>query len=95
MVPATATVASSAFAHRPAARRVAASCWPREMLNAFSLGMAGFGLSVSGILMRDDPSYALNQIRQACDLPDTGLQDLALSMFRLFEQERSGIVHMA
>ncbi len=94
MASAAATSDSHADAHRPRACRTA-SYWPGEMVNAFSLGMSGFGLGVSGIMMRADPAYALRQISLACELPDAGLQDLAMSMFRLFEQERSGVRHAA
>jgi hypothetical protein len=63
--------------------------WPEDALHAFSLRMADHGLSVSATLMRSDPGYALQQLKQGVDLDDGDLRDLASALIRDFELRRS------
>jgi hypothetical protein len=65
--------------------------WPRSMLEAFSLRMAGHGLSVSGTMMNCDRRYALEQLGQAHALADSGLREMAMELFRYFERKQSGL----
>ncbi len=65
--------------------------WPEDALQAFSLRMADHGLSVSSTLMRCDPGYALAQLKQADDLGDADLRELASALFRDFQIRRSGV----
>jgi hypothetical protein len=65
--------------------------WPEAALQAFSLRMADHGLSVSSTLMRCDPGYALQQLKQADELGDDGLRELASALFRDFQIRRAGV----
>ena len=65
--------------------------WPPDALQTFSLRMAGHGLSVSSSMMRHDRRYALEQLRLAHTLADDGLRELAMALFRAFEQHQSGV----
>jgi len=67
------------------------SDWPPHALQAFTLRMAGHGLSVSSSLMLGDRRYALEQLCQAHSMADAELRELAMGLFRHFERQRSGL----
>ncbi len=65
--------------------------WPLDMLEDFSLRMAGHGLSISRPLMLSDRCYALQQLVSAQTLGDETLRTLSTQLFRHFEMRQSGI----
>lgn len=65
--------------------------WPPELLEAFTLRMAGHGMCVSRALMMCDRRYALQQLKDAHNLADDSLRLLAVQLFRHFESRQSGI----
>jgi hypothetical protein len=65
--------------------------WPPELLEAFTLRMAGHGMCVSRSLMTCDRRYALQQLKDAHNLADDSLRLLAVQLFRHFESRQSGI----
>lgn len=65
--------------------------WPPELLEAFTLRMAGHGMCVSRALMMCDRRYALQQLKDAHNLADDSLRLLAVQLFRHFESLQSGI----
>lgn len=65
--------------------------WPPEVLEAFTLRMASHGMCVSRALMMCDRTYALQQLKDAHNLPDDTLRLLAVQLFRHFEARQSGI----
>lgn len=65
--------------------------WPPELLEAFSLRMAGHGMCVSRALMVCDRRYALQQLSDAHNLGDDTLRLMAVQLFRHFESSQSGI----
>lgn len=65
--------------------------WPPELLEAFTLRMAGHGMCVSRVLMMCDRRYALQQLKDAHNLADDSLRLLAVQLFRHFESRQSGI----
>ncbi|MGM9427181.1 hypothetical protein [Hydrogenophaga sp. MI9] len=65
--------------------------WPRELLDAFSLRMAGHGMSISRPLMLCDKCYALRQLVDAQTLGDETLRLLSVQLFRHFEARQSGL----
>ncbi len=70
------------------------SYWPEGLLEAFSLRMAAHGFCVSSSMMMGDKRYALEQLDTAHCLADDGLRDLAMALFRHFEQLQSGNTRM-
>lgn len=65
--------------------------WPQELLERFSLRMAGHGMSVSRALMLSDRCYALQQLVHAQGLDDDALSLMANQLFRHFERHQSGV----
>jgi len=65
--------------------------WPPQALQAFTLLMAGHGHCVSGSMMLGDRLYALEQLSHAHTMADEELRLLAMSLFRYFEHQRSGL----
>jgi len=65
--------------------------WPSRVIQDFTIRMAGHGFSVSGTMMNQDRGYALEQLRQAHTLADSGLRELAVELFRHFERQQSGV----
>lgn len=65
--------------------------WPPELLEAFSLRMAGHGMSISRPLMLCDKCYALRQLVDAQTLGDETLRLLSVQLFRHFEARQSGL----
>jgi hypothetical protein len=68
--------------------------WPQEPLQSFVLRMADHGFSVSRTYMTCDRRYALDQLSQAHAMADEKLRELAMVLFRHFEQRRSGLAHV-
>lgn len=71
--------------------RKVAMPWPLDLLETFTLRMAGHGMCVSRALMLCDRSYALQQLVHAHNLADDHLRLLAVQLFRHFEARQSGI----
>ncbi|MBL8387447.1 MAG: hypothetical protein JNK17_04470 [Hydrogenophaga sp.] len=71
--------------------RAPAMPWPQELLEAFSLRMAGHGMSISRPLMLCDKCYALRQLVDAQTLGDETLRLLSVQLFRHFEARQSGL----
>lgn len=65
--------------------------WPQELLECFTLRMAGHGMCVSRALMMCDRRYALEQLVHAHSLADDALRLMAVQLFRHFEARQSGI----
>lgn len=65
--------------------------WPQDLLEAFSLRMAGHGMSVSRPLMLCDKCYALRQLVDAQTMGDETLRLLSVQLFRHFEARQSGL----
>jgi hypothetical protein len=65
---------------------VQGNTWPAPVLQAFTVGMASHGFSVSATMMGHDKSYALEQLRHAHTLADARLRELAVELFRYFER---------
>lgn len=65
--------------------------WPLDLLEIFTLRMAGHGMCVSRALMLCDRNYALQQLVHAHNLADDALRLLAVQLFRHFEARQSGI----
>ena len=65
--------------------------WPTGQLEAFSLRMAGHGMSISRPLMLCDKCYALRQLVDAQTLGDETLRLLSVQLFRHFEARQSGL----
>lgn len=71
--------------------REPAISWPQDMLEAFSLRMAGHGMSISRPLMLCDKPYALRQLVDAQTMGDETLRLLSVQLFRHFEARQSGL----
>lgn len=71
--------------------REVAMPWPPELLEAFTLRMAGHGMCISRALMMCDRRYALQQLKDAHNLADDTLRLMAVQLFRHFEARQSGI----
>lgn len=69
--------------------------WPFDALRDFTVRMAGHGLTVSSRMMAGNRRYAVEQLACAHALGDPILSELALALFRHFEQQRSGVLHTA
>ena len=65
--------------------------WPAELLEAFSLRMAGHGMSISRPLMLCDKQYALQQLVHGQSMGDESLRLLSAQLFRHFESRQSGL----
>lgn len=65
--------------------------WPNELLEAFSLRMAGHGMSISRPLMLSDKCYALQQLVHGQNLDDETLRLLSVQLFRHFQARQSGL----
>jgi hypothetical protein len=65
--------------------------WPAELLEAFSLRMAGHGMSISRPLMLCDKQYALQQLVHGQTMGDETLRLLSAQLFRHFEARQSGL----
>jgi hypothetical protein len=65
--------------------------WPLDLLESFSLRMAGHGMSISRPLMLSDKCYALRQLADGQTMGDETLRLLSVQMFRHFEACQSGI----
>ena len=65
--------------------------WPAELLDAFSLRMAGHGMSISRPLMLCDKQYALQQLVHGQSMGDESLRLLSAQLFRHFESRQSGL----
>ena len=65
--------------------------WPTELLEAFSLRMAGHGMSISRPLMLCDKRYALQQLVHGQSMGDETLRLLSAQLFRHFEARQSGL----
>lgn len=65
--------------------------WPVELLDAFSLRMAGHGMSISRPLMLSDKCYALQQLVHGQTLGDDTLRLMSIQLFRHFESRQSGL----
>lgn len=68
--------------------------WPPRTLEAFTARMAGHGFPVSRTMMNHDRGYALDQLRQAHTMADSGLRQLAVELFSHFERQQSGIAYV-
>lgn len=68
--------------------------WPDDLLRAFTLSMAAHGLSVSASMMLGDRRYALETLAFAHTMADAPLRELAMALFRHFEQVQSGIARL-
>lgn len=77
------------------AAAVPAPYWPADLLEAFTLRMAGHGHPVSTSMMRHDRRYGLAQLAHAHSLADEGLREIAMLLFRRFEEHQSGILQAA
>ena len=65
--------------------------WPADLLEAFSLRMAGHGMSISRPLMLCDKQYALQQLAHGQAMEDDTLRLLSVQLFRHFEARQSGL----
>lgn len=65
--------------------------WPTDLLDAFSLRMAGHGMSISRPLMLSDKCYALQQLVHGQNLDDETLRLLSVQLFRHFQARQSGL----
>ena len=65
--------------------------WPADLLEAFSLRMAGHGMSISRPLMLCDKPYALQQLAHGQTMGDETLRLLSVQLFRHFEARQSGL----
>ena len=81
------------WARRPSGwrERDLALPWPTELLEAFSLRMAGHGMSISRPLMLSDKCYALQQLVHGQNLNDETLRLLSVQLFRHFQARQSGL----
>ncbi|MEO5672503.1 MAG: hypothetical protein ABIR26_17590 [Ramlibacter sp.] len=84
--------------HRTAAQRHFAHAmpepdaeWPQSALQEFILRMDEHGHCVSRTFMNYDRLYALEQLTHAHTLADERLREVAMALFRHFEQTRSGL----
>jgi hypothetical protein len=91
MLATTPSPSPSAAAPFQAGRAPGPSYWPADLLQAFTLQMAAHGFSVSSAMMLCDRRYAIDQLAQAHAMSDERLRELALSLFRHFEAQQSGI----
>jgi hypothetical protein len=71
--------------------RQPAMSWPADLLEAFSLKMAGHGMSISRPLMLCDKKYALQQLSHGQCMHDEALRLLSVQLFRHFEARQSGL----
>lgn len=79
--------AGQGWTPKPATRDI----WPSDYLRDFAERMAMNGMAVSGVRLRNDPVYTLNQLAMAHATDDETLRDMAMSLFRQFEGKQSGI----
>ncbi|MDQ7744237.1 hypothetical protein [Hydrogenophaga pseudoflava] len=81
------------WASKPSAwrEREPALPWPADLLEAFSLRMAGHGMSISRPLMLSDKCYALQQLVHGQNLDDETLRLLSVQLFRHFQARQSGL----
>lgn len=78
--------------HQPVWReREPALPWPTDLLEAFSLRMAGHGMSISRPLMLCDKRYALEQLVHGQTMCDEELREMSMRLFRHFEARQAGI----
>ena len=78
--------------HYPPSMPASDGEWPQSALQEFILRMGDHGLCVSRTFMNHDRLYALEQLTHAHTLADGRLRELAMALFRHFEQKRSGLV---
>ena len=64
--------------------------WPADLLEAFSLRMAGHGMSISRPLMLCDKRYALEQLVHGQAMGDERLREMSMQLFRYFEARQAG-----
>ena len=81
------------WAQRPSGwrEREPALPWPADLLEAFSLRMAGHGMSISRPLMLCDKRYALEQLVHGQAMGDERLLEMSMQLFRYFEARQAGI----
>ena len=77
--------------HSGPRERAPALPWPADLLEAFSLRMAGHGMSISRPLMLCDKQYALQQLAHGQAMEDDTLRLLSVQLFRHFEARQSGL----
>jgi len=65
--------------------------WASEHLEDFAGQMALNGMSVSCVRLRNDSAYTLRQLAAAHASNDETLRQMAMTLFRQFERNRSGI----
>ena len=71
--------------------RELALAWPLELLENFSLRMAGHGMCISRALMVCDRQYAVQQLTYAKGMDDPHLHDMAVQLFTHYEARPSGV----
>ena len=70
--------------------RELALAWPLDLLENFSLRMAGHGMCISRALMMCDRSYAVQQLTHAQSMEDPCLHDMAKQLFTHYEARPVG-----
>jgi len=65
--------------------------WANEHLENFAGRMALNGMEVSCVRLRNDSAYTLRQLATAHAANDATLREMAMTLFRQFERNRSGI----
>jgi hypothetical protein len=65
--------------------------WAKEHLQDFAERMAMHGMAVSCVRLRNDSAYTLRQLATAHATDDETLREMAMTLFRQFERNRSGI----
>jgi len=65
--------------------------WANEHLQDFVERMAMNGMGVSCVRLRNDSAYTLHQLATAHATSDETLRLMAMTLFRQFERNRSGI----
>ena len=71
--------------------RELALAWPLELLENFSLRMAGHGMSISRALMMCDRQYAVQQLTHAQGMEDVCLHDMAAQLLTHYESRPIGV----
>jgi hypothetical protein len=79
----------------PQALSVEEGEWPQHAIREFALRMGDHGHCVSRTFMNHDRQYAVEQLAYAHTLADPRLRELAMALFRHFEQTRPGLQFQA
>lgn len=77
----------------PASTQLSAAydIWASEHLEDFAGRMALNGMAVSGVRLRNDAAYTLRQLATARETNDETLCQMAKTLFRQFERNRSTV----